>query len=113
MTTSGGLQTNAARLPKRRDHGDRMKAETRHDRKTAAAEPDLDRRDRRAVVRARGHPALAGGGGIPRPDCDPRHIRRIVAGEDRSSTARPAHAIAGLPGYADYTARVRYRLLPG
>src|SRR6266481_6988151 len=78
---------------KRRDHGaDRIRAGPAHDRKTVTAEPDLDRRHGRAVVRAGGHAALAGGVGLPGHDCDPRHILRIMAGQDRSGAARRAHA---------------------
>src|SRR5712664_3586002 len=55
---------------------------TLHDRQIVAAEPDLGRRYGHAVVRARGHAAVAGGVGVPGHDCDPRRRLRIVAGQD-------------------------------
>src|SRR5260370_34717535 len=50
---------------KPRDHGaDRTRAGAAHDRKAVTADLDLDRRHGRAVVRAGGHAALAGGVGF-------------------------------------------------
>src|SRR6266481_3543504 len=76
---------------KPRDHG-RVRAGPAHDRKAVTADLDLDRRHGRAVVRAGGYTALAGGVGIFGHHRDPRRCRRIVVGKHRSGAARRAHA---------------------
>src|SRR5476651_2305609 len=60
------LSTNAQGIRRKfaekcRDHGAPPTTGTPHDRKIAAAEPDLDRRDGCAVAGAGGHAALADG----------------------------------------------------
>src|SRR6266481_616749 len=67
---------------KPRDHSaDRTRAGAAHDRKAVTADLDLDRRHGRAVFRAGGHAALAGGVGFFGHHCDPRRCRRIVVGK--------------------------------
>ncbi len=75
---------------KQRDHV--VPKGTPHDRETAVAKSDLGRRDGRAVVRARGHAALAGGMGLSGDHGGARRWRRALAGQDRSGAARRAHA---------------------
>jgi hypothetical protein len=95
--------------------------EPAHDRKTAAAERAICRRNRRAVVCVGGFAALASGImlfflGVP-----------LLLGSRWGVAIAPIFAvlfavrarieecalIEGLPDYADYAARVRYRLVPG